>query len=97
MRAERRTAHQGAYGMGEDAYEPKNPLRDCLHPVPQLGVMAEFGYNQLGLSDIILNAAGVPGGTGRIYSVTLKPIRYHYIYTAPIRTTVLPVTFGFRW
>jgi opacity protein-like surface antigen len=23
--------------------------------------------------------------------------RYHYIFTAPIRTTVLPVTFGFRW
>jgi hypothetical protein len=23
--------------------------------------------------------------------------RYHYIYTTPFRTTVLPVTFGFRW
>ncbi len=23
--------------------------------------------------------------------------RYHYIYTTPIRTTILPVTFGFRW
>ena len=23
--------------------------------------------------------------------------RYHYIYTTPSRTTVLPVTFGFRW
>ena len=23
--------------------------------------------------------------------------RYHYVYTSPIRTTVWPVTFGFRW
>ena len=23
--------------------------------------------------------------------------RYHYIFTNPIRTTVLPVTFGLRW
>jgi len=23
--------------------------------------------------------------------------RYHYVYTTPIRTSILPVTFGFRW
>jgi hypothetical protein len=23
--------------------------------------------------------------------------RYHYIYTTPVRTSMLPVTFGFRW
>ena len=23
--------------------------------------------------------------------------RYHYVYTTPVRTTVLPVTFGLRW
>lgn len=23
--------------------------------------------------------------------------RYHYLYTTPVRTTMLPVTFGFRW
>ena len=155
-----------------------------VNVVPNLGVMAEFGFNQLSLSDAILNAAGVPGGTGRIYSVTLDPIvhfnprgrfdvyaiggggfyrrtveftqptvdtvtlfdpfygvffpaavpatqilasftqnksgvnigggfsvrlrgdsnakfyaetRYHYIFTSPIRTALLPVTFGFRW
>ncbi len=152
--------------------------------VPQLGVMAEFGFNQLGLSQSVLSTAGVPGGDARIYSVTLNPIvhlnprgrfdvygvggggfyrrtieftaptvttvtafdpfygiffpaqvpatavlssftqnksglnigggvsvrvradsntklyaesRYHYIYTSPVRTTVLPVTFGLRW
>jgi hypothetical protein len=36
--------------------------------------MTEFGYHQLGLSNTILKAAGVPGGTGRIHSVTLNPI-----------------------
>ena len=152
--------------------------------VPNLGVMAEFGYNQLGVSSAILNAVGAPGGSARIYSVTLQPIvrfnprgrfdaylvggggyyrrtveftaptvttatafdpfygaffpvavpatavldsfsqnkgglnigggvsvrvradsnakvyaetRYHYIYTSPIRTSILPVTFGLRW
>ena len=153
-----------------------------LHP--RLGLMAEFGFNDLGLSDRSLTNAGVPGGNGRIYSATLNPIfhfnprgrfdvyaiggggfyrrtidytapgvgsdvffdpfygvfypaavpvtnvlasftqnkgglnigggfsvrvkgdsnakfyaetRYHYIFTTPVRTTVLPVTFGFRW
>jgi len=152
--------------------------------VPAFGLQAEFGYNQLGLSSTILNAVGVPGGDGRIYSVTLNPIvhlnprgrfdayviggagfyrrtveytspsvstvtafdpffgvlypanvasttvlasqtqnkagvnigagvairirgdgnakfyaesRYHYMFTSPVRTSVLPVTFGFRW
>ncbi len=152
--------------------------------VPNLGVIAEFGYNQFNLSDRTLAEAGVPGGTTRVYSVTLNPIvrlnprgrfdayiiggggyyrrtveftspaianatlfdpffgfffnapvavnqvlgsftqnkaglnigagvtvrmgkdtnakfyaesRYHYIYTTPVRTTMLPVTFGFRW
>ena len=23
--------------------------------------------------------------------------RYHYVFTTPVRTAVLPVTFGFRW
>ncbi len=151
--------------------------------IPQLGVMAEFGFNDLGLSPTDLAIAGVPGGSTRIYSATLNPIvhfhphgrfdayviggagyyhrtieftqpaiatvtafdpfygfypaaipttqvlgsysqnkiglnigggisvrvkgdsntkffaetRYHYIYTTPGRTTVLPVTFGLRW
>ena len=151
---------------------------------PHLGVMAEFGFNQLALNQTVLSAAGVPGGNARLYSVTLDPIvhlnprgrfdvygvggggfyrrtieftaptvttvtafdpfygvffptqvpatavlnsftqnksgvnvgggvairvkadsntkffaesRYHYIYTSPIRTSVLPVTFGLRW
>lgn len=152
--------------------------------IPQLGVIAEFGFNDLGLSSRVLQAAGVPDGSGRIYSVTLNPIvhfnphgrfdayliggggyyrrtveftrptvatvtafdpfygiffplvvpantvlgsftqnkgglnigggvafrvsgdsnlkvfaeaRYHYLFTTPVRTSILPVTFGFRW
>lgn len=151
---------------------------------PYVGVMAEFDFNRLGLSDRSLALAGVPDGNGRIYSVTLNPIvhfnprgrfdvyatggggfyrrtieftrpsvgtasafdpfygvfypvavpltdvlasftqnkggldigggvsfrvrgdsnakifaetRYHYIFTSPVRTTILPVTFGLRW
>ena len=151
--------------------------------VPWLGTIVEFGFNDMGLSDRTLENAGVPGGTARIYSLTLNPVvhlhphgrfdaylvggggyyrrtieftqptvatvtgfdpfygffpidvpatevlasfvqnkgglnigggisvrvkgdsnlkfyaetRYHYIYTTPVRTTMLPVTFGFRW
>ena len=150
---------------------------------PQLGVIGEFGYNQLDLSGAALRLAGVPAGSTRIYSVTLNPIvrfhprgrfdayvvggggyyrrtvefpqpttatitafdpffgffpalvpanvvlgsftqnkgglnigagisvrvrgdsntkffaetRYHYLYTTPVRTSILPVTFGIRW
>lgn len=151
---------------------------------PRLGLMAEFGFNDMGLSDRSLAASGFPDGTGRIYSVTLNPIvhfnprgrfdvyaiggggyyrrtveftqptvstitlfdpfygvffpaavpatqvlasytqnkgglnvgggfsvrlhgdsnakfyaeaRYHYMFTTPVATSMLPVTFGFRW
>jgi opacity protein-like surface antigen len=151
--------------------------------VPAFGVVGEFGYNR-GLASPVLNAAGAPDGSARLYSVTLNPIihfnphgrfdvyaiggggyyrrtveftapttatvtafdpffgvffpaavpantvlgsftqnkggwnagagvsvrvkgdsnaklfaesRYHYVYTTPVRTTVLPVTFGLRW
>jgi hypothetical protein len=155
-----------------------------VHPVRSFGVMAEFGFNNLGITRTQLNTIGVPDGSGRIYSVTLNPMvhlvpkgpldvyiiggggyyrrtieftepssavvtgydpfygyffpvevpttnvigsfsqnkggfnigagiavrlgedsrstifaesRYHYIYTSPVRTSMLPVTFGFRW
>src|SRR5690242_4041083 len=42
--------------------------------VPHLGVVGEFGFNHLGLSSAALSAAGVPGGSTRIYSLTLNPI-----------------------
>ena len=150
---------------------------------PQVGVIGEFGYNQLDLSDAALSLAGAPAGSTRIYSLTLNPIvrfnprgrfdayvvggggyyrrtveftqpttatvtafdpfygffpalvpanvvlgsfiqnkgglnigggisvrvrgdsntkffaetRYHYLYTTPVRTSILPVTFGIRW
>jgi hypothetical protein len=150
---------------------------------PSFGVLGEFGFNHLDLSNSTLNAAGVPAGSARIYSLTLDPVirfnprgrasayivggggyyrrtveftqptteiitafdpfygffpaavpanivlgsftqnkgglnggagvsirirgdsnasffaeaRYHYVFTTPVRTTILPVTFGFRW
>jgi opacity protein-like surface antigen len=152
--------------------------------VPWLGIMGEFGFNDLNLSSTALSAAGVPGGSTRIYSVTANPVvrfnprgrfdayltggggfyrrtveftepsvgtvtafdpfygafypvnvpvtnvlgsisqnkgglnagggvsfrirgdsntkffaeaRYHHLFTTPVRTTILPVTFGFSW
>ena len=31
--------------------------------------------------------------TARIFAEA----RYHYVYTRPVETTIVPVTFGFRW
>jgi opacity protein-like surface antigen len=155
-----------------------------IHPMRRVGVMAEFGFYNMGITRTALNNIGVPNGSGRVYSLTLNPMvhlvprgpfdayiiggggyyrrtveftepatgvatafdpfygiyfpvefatnnvlgsftqnkmgvnlgagvavrlgqdsrstifaesRYHYIYTSPIRTSILPVTFGFRW
>jgi opacity protein-like surface antigen len=155
-----------------------------IHPVRAFGVMAEFGYNNMSITNTALQRIGVPDGSGRIYSVTLNPVvhlnpsgrfdvyliggggyyrrtieftqpssaiatafdpfygiffpvevpttqvlgsysqnkmginggagvairfgedtrssffaesRYHYIWTTPVRTAMIPVTFGFRW
>jgi opacity protein-like surface antigen len=148
-----------------------------------VGVNVDFGYNELNLSQRVLETAGVPGGSGRLYSVTLNPIirfnpegrfdpyitfgggfyrrtvefteptisvvtgfdpfygffpvaipanqvlgsfsqnkggwnggagfavrvfgdsraklfaeaRFHQVYTSPVRTSLIPVTFGIRW
>jgi hypothetical protein len=155
-----------------------------INVAPWLGLMGEFGFNALGLSDLALTTVGVPDGSTRIYSATLNPIvrfnprgrfdvfatggggfyrrtveftepsigsatafdpfygvfypvaiptttvlgsvsqnkggvnggggfsirlrgdsntkffaeaRYHYLFTTPVRTTILPVTFGISW
>jgi opacity protein-like surface antigen len=155
-----------------------------INLTPRVGVLAEFGFNHLGLSRAALRDAGVPDGSARIYSLTVNPTvrlnpsgrfdaylvggggyyrrtveltsptittvtafdpfygvffpvavfanfvlgsfsqnktglniggglsvrvkgdsntklfaetRYHYVYTTPVRTTILPVTFGVRW
>jgi len=31
--------------------------------------------------------------TARIFAEA----KYHYVYTRPLETTIVPVTFGFRW
>jgi opacity protein-like surface antigen len=154
------------------------------HPVRAFGVMAEFGFNNMNITDTALQRVGVPDGSGRIYSFTLNPMvhlnpngrfdvyliggggyyrrtieftqpssaittafdpfygiffpvevptttvlgsysqnkgginggagiairfgedtrssffaesRYHYIWTTPVRTSMIPVTLGFRW
>src|SRR5581483_754249 len=41
---------------------------------PNLGLVGEFGFNDMDLSNRVLATAGVPAGTARIYSVTLNAI-----------------------
>lgn len=150
----------------------------------EFGILAEFGFNNMGVSDRVLNNLQMPQGNARIYSATLNPVvrfnprgrfgayltagggfyrrtvefteptlvettgfdpwygvfypavipansvigsysqnkmgvnvgggltiglsgdgntkffaesRYHYMYSSPVRTTYVPVTFGIRW
>src|SRR5438105_10497974 len=43
-----------------------------LHP--RLGVMLQFNFNSLGINSDTLSNIGFPGGTVRMWSVTLDPI-----------------------
>jgi hypothetical protein len=150
----------------------------------EFGILAEFGFHNMGITDRILDNIGVPQGSTRIYSATLNPVirfnptgrfgayitggggfyrrtiefteptfiettgfdpfygvffpalvpansvigsfsqnragvnggagvtiglsadsnakffaeaRYHHLFTSPVRTTLVPVTFGIRW
>ena len=45
-----------------------------IHPIRAVGVMAEFGFNRLGLTYGALSRVGVSDGSGRIYSATLNPM-----------------------
>lgn len=41
---------------------------------PRFGLLGEFNYNDMDLTRSALTAAGVPDGSGRIYSFTANPI-----------------------
>jgi len=45
-----------------------------LNLTPNLGILGEFGFNQLGVTSRALAAIGVPDGASRIYSLTVNPI-----------------------
>jgi len=62
--------------------------------VPANQVLASYTQNKGGWNA----GAGISfrmkqDGNAKFYAES----RYHYIYTTPVRTTVFPVTFGFRW
>ena len=73
-----------------------DPFFGVVYPaaIPATQVLASFTQNKGGL-----NIGGglefrVKGDSNaKIYAEA----RYHYIFTTPVRTTILPVTFGFRW
>ena len=57
-------------------------------------VLGSFSQNKAGLN--------IGGGVsmrlkGDSNTKFFAEARYHYIYTSPVRTAVLPVTFGLRW
>jgi opacity protein-like surface antigen len=62
--------------------------------VPTTNVLGSFTQNKAGLNA----GAGIAVRLGEDSRSTIfAESRYHYIYTTPVRTSILPVTFGFRW
>lgn len=73
-----------------------DPWYGILFPVevPTTTVLGSFTQNKAGLNV----GAGIAirlGADSR--STVFAESRYHYIYTTPVRTSIIPVTFGFRW
>jgi hypothetical protein len=73
-----------------------DPFWGVVYPaaVPVTDVLGSFTQHKGGLN--------VGGGVSfrirgdsdtRVFAET----RYHHIYTTPVRTSILPVTFGLRW
>jgi hypothetical protein len=73
-----------------------DPFYGVFYPaaVNSTAILASFEQNKAGLNiggGIEVKLRG--DSNARFYTEA----RYHYIYTSPVRTTILPVTFGFRW
>ena len=75
------TFHFGA-GFTQPVHYTSNHLDTGFHITtgggynftPDLGILGEFGFNQLGVSSNVLTSLAVPNGSMRIYSVTANPI-----------------------
>ena len=62
--------------------------------VPATAVLASFTQNKGGINiGGGVEARVKADSNAKIYAEA----KYHYLYTSPVRTTILPVTFGFRW
>jgi opacity protein-like surface antigen len=73
-----------------------DPFYGVIYPaaIPTNIILGSFTQNKGGLN--------IGGGitvrvSGDSNASFFAETRYHYVFTTPVRTTVLPVTFGFRW
>jgi hypothetical protein len=73
-----------------------DPFYGVFFPVavPANTVLGSFTQNKGGLNISGGIAARIRGDSNAKF---LAEARHHYIFTTPQETTVLPVTFGFRW
>ena len=93
----------GFYRRTIEFTEPSSAIATAFDPfygiifpveVPTTNVLGSFSQNKGGLN----LGAGVAVRLGEDSRSTIfAESRYHYIYTTPVRTSLLPVTFGFRW
>jgi opacity protein-like surface antigen len=62
--------------------------------VPTNAVLGSFTQNKAGVNV----GGGLEVGLGQdAKTKVFAETRYHYLYTTPVRTMILPVTFGVRW
>ena len=73
-----------------------DPFYGVFYPaaIPANNVLGSFVQNRGGLNAGAGVSVRVRGDSNTKF---YAEARYHYAFTSPVRTTVLPVTFGFRW
>jgi len=95
------TAGGGIYHRNVEFTQPGVAIVNGFDPFFGFYPVA-VGTNQI-LASYSVYKGGVDGGAGvavRLGSSHVKAFveaRYHYIFTAPVATTMIPVTVGLRW
>lgn len=93
----------GYYRRTVELTEPSSAIATGFDPYFGIFFPVEVPTTNV-LGSVTQNKMGVNGGVGIAVrmredgnATLFAESRYHYIYTTPFRTAILPVTFGFRW
>jgi hypothetical protein len=93
----------GYYRRTVEFTEPSSAIATGFDPYFGIFFPVEVATTNV-LGSVTQNKMGINGGAGVAVrlgedgrATLFAESRYHHIYTTPVRTAILPVTFGFRW
>jgi opacity protein-like surface antigen len=93
----------GYYRRTIEFTQPSSAIATAFDPFYGIFFPVEIPTTTV-LSSYSQNKGGINGGAGIAIrfgedtrSSFFAESRYHYIWTSPVRTAMIPVTFGFRW